>query len=265
MRFVVFTLLAYTLLAVTPRTFAQEQEPVITSAETTYVWSYLGLTLLETGGSVGAAQPYTSGWLTSNFQVSNRLQVIIHSPRTVATRPDYIAALTNVAFGTVKNLAGTPPVKRVELYLVPSGYSYSVDHRSWSFASGHSVAFVIPQDDPDFSHTSVRTVAHELLHAWVGPHATSSASNELAAATMENCAELTSIRLCQLELDKSPVNPAGIWGDCPVNLTPCGQRYRRDTKTTLHSITYSSTEKLGLQTAMPWPYIRFAGNALPQR
>ena len=117
--------------------------------------------------------------------------------------------MTNVAFGTVKNLAGTPPVKRVELYLVPSGYSYSVDHRSWSFASGHSVAFVIPQDDPDFSHTSVRTVAHELLHAWVGPHATSSASNELAAATMENCAELQAFGFAN-ELDKSPVNPADL-------------------------------------------------------
>ena len=58
------------------------------------------------------------------------LSLVLYQPTEVKLDDQRIAHLTQSAFVTVSDMAGRPPVNKIELYLVPGGYSLSLVHKS---------------------------------------------------------------------------------------------------------------------------------------
>lgn len=188
---------------------AQAQESYLSSGEMTWVWSFAGLEILETGGSVNGPTTYEGKWKVAEFSTSPQITVELYETTKTNLDVQRIAQLVQSAFDTVSDIAGRPPVDKIELYLVPSEYSFSVAHRSWSFRGRHTVAYAIREDASSFEHTTVRDVSHELFHAWVGTRSSSPLNNEMGAATIENCAEMRALGAALL-LDKSVVKASNF-------------------------------------------------------
>lgn len=218
--------------SVVPGASGEGRSGYISSSEGTLAWSFMGVHLLQTFGSINSGKPYKGRWSSVTLQPSRVLTVVVKRPLSAHFDGKGVANLVQSAYETVADMAGRPPIWRVEVYLVPNAYSYSVNHRSWSFGERHSVTYVIPEDLNGFTHTTVRTVAHELFHAWIGERQSSQLENELAAATIEYCAELRAFGSSSL-LDKGPINPSNIErlaGSSRALRTSLRARYLEDPK-----------------------------------
>ncbi|HEY9131800.1 MAG TPA: hypothetical protein VIM98_08610, partial [Dyella sp.] len=114
-------------LAANGRTTEQPANPnsqsYVSSAETTYVWKYLGVRLIETYGQVGEGPRYTGSWKQQSFREKDGLLVTVHAASFDRIDAARVAALTQSAYNTVAQIAGKPPVRKVELYLTPAGTS----------------------------------------------------------------------------------------------------------------------------------------------
>lgn len=92
----------------------------------------------------------------------------------------------------------TPPVKRIDIYLVPCGHDFTLAKKSFTFGASARLSFAFsagardgcPLDSMGLSREIVRTLAHETMHTILNFHRPDQALNERAAVTIESCAEL---------------------------------------------------------------------------
>lgn len=91
-----------------------------------------------------------------------------------------------------------PPVKRVDIYLVPCGYDFNLVRKSFTIGVDARMSFAFSAGSRDGCHLEsmilsrkiVRTLAHESMHTILNFHHPDQAKNEKAAITIESCAEL---------------------------------------------------------------------------
>ena len=151
----------------------------------------------------------------------------------------YLQARLHDTYEYLREVTGEePPVKRIDVYLVPCGYNFEIVKKSFAFMTGVNLSFAFAvSGNGDGCHLEsmsltreiVRTLAHEVMHTILNFHHPDQTLGERAAVTIESCAELAAfgdtafakrVRLGEVADDQR---------DAPINIS-LSAKYEDDEK-----------------------------------